>query len=157
MTMMKELGDRVDAIDGASNDCIALHAMIIECHANAEYAEQREDLLALHEALMDKMDVHIAKRIGAENFKKVRLQEYNKLLLRECEVGGSFCVETLYELTQRELESGRMSPTHEFINLSINATASDHYTKDQLLRQKDKIQDTKNNSALNKISKLFKN
>jgi len=153
---IKELTDKVAAITDTSEDWLALHQSITEFHNKAETEELHEAALALHESLMDKIETFFSEDLDLEAFRKVRLQEYNKLLLRECEVGGSFCVDTLYELTQRELEAGRMAPTHEYIDASIEATASEHYSREQLNRQRDKIQQIKQNSALQKFTRLFK-
>jgi hypothetical protein len=153
---IKELVERVNNMSESSSGWLELHKHIVQHHKNAETEEEHEALLALHERLMDKIETHHSEHIDLEAFQKIRLQEYNKFLLRECQVGGSFCVDTLYALTQRELEAGRMLPSHEFINISIEATASDHYSREQLDRQREKIQKIERNTALSKISRLFK-
>jgi len=153
---IKELSDKVEALTSFSQEWLKLHESITEYHKMVKEEGGREAALALHESLMNKIESEFSQHIDLEIFRKVRLQEYNKLLLRECEVGGSLCVDTLYELTQRELEAGRMSPTHEFIDISIQATASDHYSREQLNRQQDKIKKLRQNSALNKLTGLFK-
>ena len=153
---LKGLAEQVNNMNSTFSDWLGLHELIVQHHNETEVPGEHESLLILHESLMDKIATHHSGHIDVEAFGQLRLQEYNKLLLRECQVGGSFCVDTLYALTQRELEAGRMLPSHEFIEISIDATASDHYSREQLNRQQEKIKQLKKDTAMSKLSRLFK-
>ena len=78
------------------------------------------------------------------------------MVIQECTIGDSVCIDTLYELTQRELEAGRMSPTHSLINIAVDASAKPHYSHKQLLRQESKIKEVNDKSVLKRISNIFK-
>ena len=154
---LKELEQKVNITLNNANEWQELHDEVVKSHEHAESEHEYVKLLELHKKLLDRIEQNLPKQINIEKFQSVRLQEYNVMLLRECTIGGSVCVETLYELTQRELEAGRMSPTHEFIDTAVNATASQHYSREQLERQKAKIEKLEKNSTLNKFSRIFKN
>lgn len=154
---LKELEQKVNSALNNANEWQELHDVVVKIHEHAESEQEYVKLLELHKKLLDRIEKNLPKHINIEKFQSVRLQEYNLMLLRECTIGGSVCAETLYELTQRELEAGRMSPTHEFIDTAVHATASQHYSRDQLVRQKEKIKKIEENSTLNKFSRIFKN
>ncbi len=153
---LKSLEQQVNAFD-TLDEWKTLHNQILQEHENENSAEVSEKLLGLHQILLDKVEKSLPDNIEIEKFKAIRQKEYNTMLLREATIGGSLCVETLYEITQRELEAGRMQPTHEFIEIAIQATATEHYSREQLLRQKEKIQNIEERSFFNKLTRLFKN
>ena len=134
-----------------------LHEKIIQGHREASSEQEWVKFIELHSKLLDQVEKKLPQNIDIEKFKNLRLKEYNAMLLHECSIGGSFCAETLYEVTQRELEAGRMSPTHEFIEAAIQATADEHYSREQLMRQKEKIKDIDEHSVLNKFTRFLKN
>ncbi len=152
----KEIEEQVNIAIKELRNLSALHEKILYLHEHASTGGEYIFLLEMHKKLLDCIENQLPKDFDLEKFKDARMKEYNTLLLRECVIGGSVCVETLYEITQRELEAGRMLPSHEYINASIHATASHHYSRDQLLRQKDKIEDLEENSTLGKLSKIFR-
>ena len=152
---LNKISQAVSSLERA-NEWQELHHQILEHHESASSSEVYEKLLEQHKILLDKVEAQFINSVDIDKFKKLRQNEYDKMLLRESTIGGSLCVETLYEVTQRELEAGRMSPTHEFIDISIQATATDHYTRDQLLRQKEKIENIEESSLLNKLTRLLK-
>ncbi len=153
---IKEIESQVNVALKEPKYLNALHEKILYLHENSTSSEEQVFLLEMHNKILDCIEAHLPKNFDIEKFRGARMKEYNTMLLRECIIGGSVCVETLYDITQRELEAGRMLPSHEFINASIQATASHHYSRDQLLRQKDKIEQLEENSTFSKFSKLFK-
>ena len=156
MLDLKSIEQQVNSYE-VSNDWHTLHNQILQNHENATSSELYVKLLELHKVLLDKVEKLISGSDDIEKFKIIRQKEYNAMLLRESTIGGSLCVETLYEITQRELEAGRMHPTHEFIETAIQATASEHYSRDQRLRQKERIRNLEEHSIFNKFTRLFKN
>jgi hypothetical protein len=130
---------------------------IISRHEEASTVEEYITLLSLHKMLMDSVEEQLSAEKDIEEVKAIRDQDYNMLITRECTIGGSICIDTLYELTQRELEAGRMGPTHSLINLAVDAIAEPHYSREQLLRQEAKIKKLENKPALReKISQIFR-
>jgi len=130
---------------------------ILNQHEDAVEINEYITLLSLHKMLMDSVEEHSSNDINLDKIKKIHQQDYKALIIRECTIGGSICVDTLYEITQRELEAGRMNPAHELINLAVDATAEPHYSREQLLRQKEKINELdKNTNIGRKLSKIFK-
>ena len=150
-----ELEKKIYALNDRSM-WLSLHEQVLKNHEIVRSEVDKEKLLDLHKVLLDKVEKWLPDSIDLDKFRELRLQEYNKMLLSEATIGGSLCVETLYELTQRELQAGRMLPTHELIETAIQATAAEHYSRDQLVRQKEKIQSLQEHSVLNKLSRLFK-
>ena len=130
---------------------------IISRHENATTVGEYITLLSLHKMLMDSVEEQLPGGVDIEKIKALNSQDYNMLLTRECTIGGSVCIDTLYELTQRELESGRMRPTDRLINLAVDAIAEPHYSREQLLRQEEKINKNESSSTLReKLSRIFK-
>ncbi len=150
-----ELEKKIYALNDRSM-WLSLHEQVLKNHEIVSSEEDKVKLLDLHKVLLDKVEKWLPDSIDLDKFRELRLQEYNKMLLSEATIGGTLCVETLYDLTQRELQAGRMSPTHELIETAIQATAAEHYSRDQLVRQKEKIQNLQEHSVLNKLSRLFK-
>ena len=140
----------------SSKDLSQIHDKVLKLHERAKSNKEYECILEMHKKILDRIEEQLPQNIDKNRFRNARENEYNSMLLRESTIGGSVCVETLYEITQRELEAGRMLPTHEYIEASIHATATSHYTRDQLIRQKNKIQELEEKSTLKKFSKVFK-
>ncbi len=154
---LKEIVDDVKKSQGLEINFQQLREEIISEHAKATTVEERVSLLSLHTKLMDQIENKLTDNVDREKFKRARLQEYNMLLTRECVIDGSVCVETLYELTHRELESGRMKPNHSFITLAEDAMSQPHYSRSQLLRQEEKFKKSKEKSNLSaKLLKMIK-
>lgn len=129
---------------------------IVSRHEIASTVDEYITLLSLHKILMDNVEQQLSEDKEIEKVREIRNQDYNKFITWECTIGGSICIDTLYELTQRELEAGRMGPTHSLINLAVDAIAEPHYSREQLLRQEEKIKKLEGGHALReKISRLF--
>ena len=115
-----ELEKKIYALNDRSM-WLSLHEQVLKDHEIVSSEEDKVKLLDLHKVLLDKVEKWLPDSIDLDKFRELRLQEYNKMLLSEATIGGTLCVETLYELTQRELQAGRMSPTHELIETAIQA------------------------------------
>ena len=153
---LKALADKVNSCIENISDWQQVREEIISRHEKASKVEEYITLLSLHKSLMDAVESQLSDSVVVEKFREIRGQDYNMLITRECTIGGSVCIDTLYELTQRELEAGRMGPEHSLINLAVDAIAEPHYSREQLLRQEEKIQNIESNSTLrNKISSIF--
>jgi hypothetical protein len=130
---------------------------IISRHVNAATVEEYITLLSLHKMLMDSVEEQLPGGVAIEEIKALKVQDYNMLLTRECTIGGTVCIDTLYELTQRELEAGRMRPMDRLIDLAVDAIAEPHYSREQLLRQEEKINKIESSSTFReKLSRIFK-
>ena len=154
---LKDLADQVNNNAKKLADWEKVRKEIINRHEKASTVEEYITLLSLHKMLMDSVEHQFPSSVDVEKFRELRRQDYNMLITRECTIGSSICIDTLYELTQRELEAGRMGPTHSLISIAVDAMAEPHYSREQLLRQQAKIQKTESKSNLNKkLSRIFR-
>ncbi len=152
-----DLAEQVESCTKSLKNWQQARQEIISRHEKASTVEEYITLLSLHKMLMDSVEEKLSAKKDIEEVKAIRDQDYNMLITRECTIGGSICIDTLYELTQRELEAGRMGPTHSLINLAVDAIAEPHYSREQLLRQEAKIKKLENKPALReKISQIFR-
>lgn len=151
------LAEQVESCTKSLKNWQLVRQEIISRHEKASTVEEYITLLSLQKMLMDSVEEQLSAEKDIEEVKALRDQDYNMLITRECTIGGSICIDTLYELTQRELEAGRMGPTHSLINLAVDAIAEPHYSREQLLRQEAKIKKLENRSALReKFSRIFR-
>ena len=154
---LKVLADKVNSCVENVSDWKQVREEIISKHKKASKVEEFITLLSLHKSLMDAVESQLSDSVVVEKFREIRSKDYNMLITRECTIGGSVCIDTLYELTQRELEAGRMGPEDNLINLAVGAIAEPHYSREQLLRQENKIQKLENNATLReKLSRIFR-
>ena len=143
-----DLAEQVESCTKSLKNWQQVRQEIISRHEEASTVDEYITLLSLHKMLMDSVEEQLSAEKDIEEVKTLRDQDYNMLITRECTIGGSICIDTLYELTQRELEAGRMGPTHKLINLAVDAIAEPHYSREQLLRQEAKIKKLENKPAL---------
>jgi hypothetical protein len=152
--------DIIDSVDRIADDVSnwqEIHEHILINHEQAATEEEYVALISLHEKLMDVVEAQLSDNIELEKFKEIRRHDYNMLITRECTIGGSVCIETLYDLTQRELEAGRMEPAHDYINIAVDAMAKPHYSREQLIRQESKLKTLHRKSILpKKIPRIFR-
>lgn len=152
-----DLAEQVESCSKGLTNWQQVRQEIISRHEKASTVEEYITLLSLHKMLMDSVGEQLSAENNIEEVKALRDQDYHMLITRECTIGGSICIDTLYELTQRELEAGRMGPTHSLINLAVDAIAEPHYSREQLLRQEAKIKKLEDKPALReKFSRIFK-
>lgn len=151
-----DLIEKINNMGSESLNWQQIHDEIINQHEQAKTLEERVEILELHTKFMDTIESQLSDAANLEKFRNARTQEYNMLITRECTIGGSICIETLYDLTQRELEAGRMGPTHSFITIAENAMAKEHYSRERLKWTETKIQERKNKPSFRKkISNIF--
>src|SRR5215469_4615847 len=74
--------------------------------------DHRVALLAVFQATMDIAETVIAPG-SLDTFKDARHRHYKSFVLQECMVGTNVCVETLDEVTRREIDAGRMAEDDE--------------------------------------------
>lgn len=154
---LKVLADKVNSCNENISDWQQVREEIINSHDKASKVEEYITLLSLHKSLLDIVESQLIASEDVEQIREIRDQDYNMLITRECTIGGSICIDTLYELTQRELEAGRMGPEHSLINLAVDAIAEPHYSREQLLRQEKKVQKLENNATLReRFSRIFR-
>ena len=164
-----ELAVKVEHCAENSACWLQVREEIVDRHKKSTTVDEYITLLSLHSMLMTHVEEQLPGDVTLEEIKALQSQDYKMLLKREYIIGGSICIDTLYELTQRELEAGRMGPEDKLINLAVDAIAEPHYSREQLLRQEEKISNIENNSILpkylpdklpkliqKKLSKLFK-
>jgi hypothetical protein len=104
---------------------------------NAEWekattTDQRVALLVVFKATMDIAETVIAPG-SLDAFKDARHQHYKAFVLQECMVGTNVCVETLDEVTRREIDAGRMAEDNELRNLAKMSMAAPHMSRAELL------------------------
>jgi hypothetical protein len=144
--------DLATSVEGCAKDSTNWQEVrkdILNRHAKASTVEEFITLLSLHKMLMD----NVIQQIRAKNENDVIVEignhDYNQMLMRECIIGDSICVDTLYELTQRELDAGRLDSSDALMKLAVEAVAKPHYSREQLLRQESVLNNIKNKPSLN--------
>jgi hypothetical protein len=75
----------------------------------AESSEGRGAALAVFKSTMDFAETTIVVD-DVEKFREARQQHYKVFIVKESVINGNVCVETLDEVTQREIAAGRMAP-----------------------------------------------
>lgn len=156
-----DLAEKVESCAVDTSDWLKVREEILNRHESSTRVDEFITLLSLHNMLMGHVEDQLAAGAGIDDIKALKRKDYKRLLKREYIIGGSVCIDTLYELTQRELEAGRMGPEDELINIAVDAIAEPHYSREQLLRQEEKIDKIDNSPALpeklrGKLLKLFK-
>ncbi len=112
---------------------------IVNRHEISSRVDEYITLLSLYKMLMDMVEQQLSDREEIEIVKKIRKRDYRSFISRECSVGGSVCIDTLYELSLREVEAGRMEIDHDLVKLATDAVTVPHYSREQLLRQEERI------------------
>lgn len=94
-----------------------------------------------------------------EVFKKARDQQYKTFIYQESMVGENICVETLFAVTQREIDAGRMSIEHSCRKLAEEAVAAPHLTRAELFEDKEgeRLQTAPNQNPVKNFFKWFRN
>lgn len=156
-----DLAEKVEGCAEDSAEWSSVRDEIFIRHNNAITVDEYITLLSLHQMLMGYIEAKLPDGISIDEIKALKNQDYKMLLKREYVIGGSVCIDTLYELTQRELEAGRMDPQDELINLAMGAIAGPHYTREQLLRQEENINKIEHNSTFSeklreRFSQIFR-
>ena len=92
----------------------------------------RENLLHTFHSVMNIAETTVLAD-DLPRFIETRRKQYSSFIFEESIVGGSICVETLFEVTEREIAAGRMDEDHECRELAINGMAVPHFTRAQML------------------------
>jgi hypothetical protein len=98
----------------------------------AESFEQRGALLEIFKSVMNIVESQLSGE-DREKFRAAREQHYKILLTWESLVNEHICVETMYQVTTREIAAGRMSPDFSTRKIAEQGIAAPHFTRDQLL------------------------
>jgi hypothetical protein len=99
----------------------------------AESFERRGALLQVFKTVMDFVEGQLAGE-DLEKFRGAREQHYKVLLTQESVVNGNVCVETMYQVTTREIAASRMPPDFSTRKIAEQGMAVPHLTRDELLR-----------------------
>lgn len=97
-----------------------------------ESFEYRGVLLAVFKSVMDIVESRLTGE-DREKFREARDRHYKALVYQESVVNDNICIETMYQVTTREITAGRMpadSSTRKIVELGI---AAPHLTRDELL------------------------
>ena len=99
---------------------------------NSKSAEHRGALLEIFKTTMNILESTI-KPEDLEKFKETRNQDYKLYIVQEALVGESICIDTLYEVTNREIAAGRMTDDHSLRKIAVDGKAAPHPTRAQLV------------------------
>jgi hypothetical protein len=94
--------------------------------------ERRGALLAVFKSVMDIVESKLAGE-DREKFRGAREHHYKLLVTQESVVNGNVCVETMYQVTTREIAAGRMPPDFSTRQIAEQGMAVSHLTRDELL------------------------
>lgn len=97
-----------------------------------ESFERRGALLAVFKSVMDIVETRLSGE-ELEKFRGAREHHYKVLVTQESVVKDHVCVETMYQVTTREIAAGRMPPDFSTRKLAEQGVAVPHLTRDELL------------------------
>lgn len=115
-------------------------------------SSKRVDLLALFKSVMDIAETAVVAE-DVQLIRNAREKQYNLFIFQESMVGEDVCVETLFEVTEREITAGRMSLTNNLRKIAIDGIAQHHFTRAELIAQK---QPQKPLGLFQKLKQFFK-
>ena len=89
-------------------------------HENATSSEERAVYISVWYAVMNLVvQSGIPKEDERAKFSETLNKDYNLFIVRESFKDGNVVPETLYEVTAREIDAGRMAPNHRLRLLAI--------------------------------------
>ena len=94
--------------------------------------DSRIALLATFKAVMDIAETTVAPE-QLSIFRDARQKHYNSFIVQEALVGQNVCIETLYAVTGREVNAGRMAPDHELRKAAEMGMAAPHLSRAELM------------------------
>ena len=100
----------------------------------ADTSEYRAALLQIFKSVMDMVESTLGDD-DLEKFRTARRQHYKTFVVQESVIDGNVCVETLNEVTGREIAAGRMPPDHSLRQLAEQGMAAPHFSRAELLQQ----------------------
>ena len=98
-------------------------------------SSKRVDLLALFKVVMDIAETTVVAE-DVQVIRDTREKQYNTFILQEAMVGENVCVETLYQVTEREITAGRMHSSNNLRKVALDGIAVTHFTRAELIAQK---------------------
>ncbi len=110
-------------------------------HATTE--KEHVHLLELFKIVMDCTERQLEEKAIPDDlasFRKIRDQDYCRLLILECLQGTNVNSELLEQVTRREVEGGRMSPDHNLRELATIGTTFGIGTTEQLRKIEEREQ-----------------
>jgi len=113
-------------------DWRSLRQAIQDAHEATQSSTQRVELLQIFKQLMDHVATTQIAPSELAQFNELRAKDYRLLLVREGLIGDNACVETLDEITRREISAGRMAPDDELRQVTIQGLAAPHPSRAEL-------------------------
>jgi hypothetical protein len=110
-----------------------------EPHNERKYWRDKERRIGLLETFQAVMDIAEGS-IDPDDlklFRETREKQYKTFIYQESMVGQNVCVESLYAITQREIDAGRMPSDHSCRRLAEEGVSSPHLTRAELITQCD--------------------
>lgn len=94
-------------------------------------AVQRVALLDLFKTTMDIAESTIVPQ-DLDVFREARRKNYSSFIVQESLIGENVCIETLHEVTAREVKSGRMAPDHNLRKMAEERIQIPHPSRAEL-------------------------
>lgn len=99
----------------------------------AKTEQHRVALLTVFRSTMDIAEKTVAAEDLAK-FQEARGQNYSSFLVEEALIGEHVCVETMYAITQREIDAGRMTPDDNLRKGAEAGMAAPHNSRAELIK-----------------------
>lgn len=96
-------------------------------------SDRRADLLQLFKSVMDLGESAIHDEEFLKRFREARERYYNSFIVQESVIDGDICIETLHDVTTREVAAGRMARHHSLRKLAEQGIGEPHFTRAELL------------------------
>ena len=128
---MPSLAELMDEPGAPIHNWTEIRNAIHEEFPRAASVAEREALLNIFVTTMSIAE----KTIGPddlETFRDYRSKDYRLFLVIEAQVGKNACVETMFDVTEREIAAGRMKPDDELRVLTVKAMAEPHLSRAEL-------------------------
>jgi hypothetical protein len=140
-----------DLLAAKNIDPAAVRERIYREFDAATTSAQRGTLLAIFKAVMDNVERNLAARPDQaqllKDFREARAKDYNIFIAKECTVGldtpvvgGDISVDKLMEVTNREVEAGRMTEDHSLRKGALEAAAAPHHSHAELVEKHARLQ-----------------
>lgn len=94
--------------------------------------DSRSALLATFKAVMDIAETTVPQE-QLSAFQEARYKHYSSFIVQEALVGQNVCTETLYAVTSREVNAGRMAPDHKLRIAAESGMAAPHLSRAELI------------------------
>lgn len=120
-----------------------------------EKESHRISLLQTFKVTMDAAESTVLSE-DLEILRDARAKQYKTFIYQESMVGENVCVETLYAVTQREIDAGRMFRDHSCRRLAEEAIAAPHLTRAELLEVMNEKRQPQSNQDESIVNRFFK-